>query len=279
MAEGEVDVAYTWAREGVAMLRVRLIHWKAAEAGERVEQLRSAGYEVVYRDMDGTGNLKELTDDPADAVVIDLGRLPSHGRDIGLYLRERKSTRHVPLLFAGGDPQKVERIKELLPDAAYASWNHIGDALRSAISNAPVDPVVPRSNFDAYSGTPLPKKLGIKEGSSVLLMDPPEDFGETLGALPDGASLYTQTAGPAPLAVWFTRSRADLEGRLDEALSSLAETGSLWIATPKKASGVATDLNQNIVREVGLSAGLVDYKVCSIDRTWSGLLFTRRRSG
>ena len=261
------------------MPRVRLIHWKAAEASERVEHLQSAGYDVVFTAMDGPAAMKELVEDLADAVVIDLGRLPSHGRDIGLYLRERKSTRRVPLLFAGGDPQKVERIRELLPDAAYASWSDIGPALRDAIANAPDAPVVPRSSFEAYSGAPLPKKLGIKEGSSVLLIDPPEDFSETLGPLPERASLRTEPGGPAQLAVWFTRSRADLEGRLEETLCSLAEGGSMWIASPKKASKVASDLNQNVVREVGLAAGLVDYKVCSIDGTWSGLLFTRRRSG
>ena len=168
------------------MHRVRLIHWKAAEAVERVEKLRSAGYEVVYRDMGNSADLKELAEDPADAVVIDLGRLPSHGRDIGLYLRERKSTRHVPLIFAGGDPQKVDRIRALLPDAAYASWDGIDTSLKSAIANAPADPVVPRSGFEAYSGTPLPKKLGIKEGSTVFLIDAPQDFDETLGALPRG---------------------------------------------------------------------------------------------
>ena len=261
------------------MHRVRLIHWKAAEAVERVEQLRSAGYDVVYRDMGNSADLKELVEDPTDAVVIDLGRLPSHGRDIGLYLRERKSTRHVPLIFAGGDPQKVDRIRELLPDAAYASWDGIDTSLKSAIANAPADPVVPRSNFEAYSGTPLPKKLGIKEGSTVFLIDPPQDFDETLGELPEGAALCTQPDSHCRLAIWFTKSREELEGRMEETLRSLAESGGLWIAWPKKASKVASDLDQNVVREIGLAAGLVDYKVCSIDRTWSGLLFTRRHSG
>ena len=261
------------------MYRVRLIHWKAAEAVERVEQLRSAGYEVVYRDMDGSADLKELAEDPADAVVIDLGRLPSHGRDIALYLRERKSTRHMPLIFAGGDPQKVDRIRELLPDAAYASWDGIDTSLKSAIANAPADPVVPRSGFEAYSGTPLPKKLGIKEGSTVFLIDAPQDFDETLGALPEGVALCTQPDSPCRLAIWFTKSREELEVRMEETLRSLADSGGLWIAWPKKASKVASDLDQNVVREIGLAAGLVDYKVCSIDRTWSGLLFTRRRSG
>ena len=261
------------------MHRVRLIHWKAAEAVERVEKLRSAGYDVVYRDMGNSADLKELVEDPTDAVVIDLGRLPSHGRDIGLYLRERKSTRHVPLIFAGGDPQKVERIRELLPDAAYASWNGIDTSLKSAIANAPADPVVPRSGFDAYSGTPLPKKLGIKEGSTVFLIDAPQDFDETLGALPEGAALCTQPDSPCRLAIWFTKSREELEVRMEETLKSLADSGGLWIAWPKKASKVASDLDQNVVREIGIAAGLVDYKVCSIDRTWSGLLFTRRRTG
>ena len=179
------------------MYRVRLIHWKAAEAVECVEKLRSAGYDVVYRDMGNSADLKELVEDPTDAVVIDLGRLPSHGRDIGMYLRERKSTRHVPLIFAGGDPQKVERIRELLPDAAYASWDGIDTSLKSAIANAPADPVVPRSGFEAYSGTPLPKKLGIKEGLTVLLIDAPRDFDGTLGELPKDASLCTQPDSPA----------------------------------------------------------------------------------
>ena len=259
------------------MSRVRLIHWKAAEAEERIERLQAAGYEVVYRDMGSSADLKELAENLADAVVIDLGRLPSHGREVARWLRERKATRRVPLVFAGGDPQKVERIKELLPDAVYAVWDDIGDSLALAIANAPADPVVPVSSSGAYSGVPLTKKLGIKEGLSVLLIDPPEDFADTLGELPQGATLHTHADGPSPLAVWFTKSRAELEGGLEEKMRSVAEGGSLWIASPKKASKVVTDLNQNVVREIGLAAGLVDYKVCAIDSTWSGLLFTRRR--
>ena len=261
------------------MRRVRLIHWKAAEAEERVEQLNSAGYEVDFRAMDDPDALKELTEIPADVIVIDLGRLPSHGRDMAWYLRERKATRRVPLVFAGGDPQKVERIRELLPDASYTPWSDIEAAVNNALASAPVDPIVPKSSSGAYSGTPLTKKLGIKEGSSVLLIHPPDGFAETLGPLPEGATLYTDPSDPARLAVWFVMSRAELENGLEDKIQLLAETGSLWIASPKKASKLVTDLNQNVVREVGLVSGLVDYKVCAIDPTWSGLLFTRRRSG
>ena len=261
------------------MHRARLIHWNVTEAAERADQLRSSGYEVVYKALDGSADMRELADDLPDAFIIDLGRLPSHGRDIALYLRERKSTRHVPLVFTGGAQDKVERIKELLPDAAYTSWSGIRAALERAIADAPAAPVVPRSGFEAYSGTPLPKKLGVKEDSSVLLIDAPPDFEETLGELPKGARLHTQPRTPRQLTIWFNRSRIDLESRMAEVARSLADGEGLWIAWPKKASGVASDLSQNDVRELGLAAGLVDYKVCAIDRTWSGLLFTRRRSG
>ena len=261
------------------MHMARLFHWNATEAAERADQLRSSGFEVVYKALHGPADMRELADDLPDAFVIDLGRLPSHGRDIALYLRERKSTRHVPLVFAGGAQDKVERIKALLPDAAYTSWSGIDAALERAIADAPAAPVVPRSGFEAYSGTPLPKKLRVKEDSSVLLIDAPQDFKETLGDLPKGARLHTQPRTPRQLTIWFNRSRIDLEGRIEEVARSLADGEGLWIAWPKKASGVASDLSQNYIRELGLAAGLVDYKVCAIDRTWSGLLFTRRRSG
>ena len=138
---------------------------------------------------------------------------------------------------------------------------------------------MPRSNFEAYSGTPLPKKLGIKEGSTVFLIDAPQDFDETLGELPEGAALCTQPDSHCRLAIWFTKSREELEGRMEETLRSLAGKRRPLDSLAEKASKVASDLDQNVVREIGLAAGLVDYKVCSIDRTWSGLLFTRRHSG
>ena len=181
------------------------------------------------------------------------------------------------MLFAGGDAAKVARLRETLPDAAYAPWEDVGGALADAIAHPPESPVVPESQFAGYSGTPLPKKLGVKPGMTVALLGAPDTFAETLGPLPEGASLAWDVAGPSPLVVWFVRSRAELEGGLPRAIAAVAPRGGLWMAWPKRASGVATDLTQQSVREAGLAAGLVDYKVAAIDRTWSGLLFTRRR--
>jgi hypothetical protein len=258
------------------MSYVRLIHWKAEEAEQRAEGLRSAGYEVLSTPFDGEA-LRALRERPPSAVVIDLSRVPSHGRDIALSLRKYKSTRYVPLIFVEGAPEKVRRIKELLPDAIYTTWTRIAASLEEAIANPPAEPVVPRSVMDAYAGTPLPKKLGIKPGSSVSLVGPPGGFVEVLGDLPDGVELHTGLQSIPDLTLWFTRSHGDLETRI-QSMASLAEQGGLWIIWPKKSSGVQSDLSQSVVREVAMAAGLVDFKVCSVDETWSGLRFTAKRT-
>lgn len=125
-----------------------------------------------------------------------------------------------------------------------------------------------------YSKTPLPKKLGIKEGSRVAVLGAPDAFAETLGPLPDGARLKRGTSGGADLVLWFMRSRRQLERGLER--YRLLDVP-VWMIWPKQASGVATDLTENLIRDAGLGAGLVDYKVCAVDETWSGLLFRRRR--
>jgi CheY-like chemotaxis protein len=259
----------------MSMYRLCLIHWNAAEAEERVHLLRSAGYEVAYEPLDAAV-LRRLRADPPDAVVIDLSRLPSHGRDVGLAVRMSKATRHVPLVFVAGAAEKVARVKEQLPDAVYATWSQIGDALPHAIDHPPAEPVAPRSLFDGYSGTPLPKKLGIKPNSAVALVDAPVGFEDTLGELPEGAVHRRQAGAPADVTLWFIRSREDLESRIEE-MGAFAERGGLWIIWPKKSSGIVSDLSQTAVREAGLASGLVDYKVCAVDATWSGLRFTRRK--
>ncbi len=257
------------------MNRVHLIHWNAAEAEERSDQLRSAGYEVVYETLDPAG-LRAMREDPPSAVVIDLNRLPSQGRDMAVAIRKYRATRHVPLVFVDGDPEKVARIKELLPDAVYTTWSQIGSSLEHAITHPPAEPVVPGSTMAGYAGAPLPKKLGIKANSVVVLVGAPEGFEETLGDLPEGVALLGEASSQPDVILWFTTSRSDLERDI-ERMGAFAGQGGLWIAWPKKSSGIASDLSQAVVREAGLAAGLVDFKVCAIDETWSGLRFTRRK--
>jgi hypothetical protein len=126
-----------------------------------------------------------------------------------------------------------------------------------------------------YSGTPLIQKLGIKAKGRVLLIGAPREF--SVGALPEGAKLApARGSSRADVILCFAKDRASLPARFLAAASRLESNGGLWIAWPKKASKVPTDLDENVVREIGLAAGLVDNKVCAIDGTWSGLRFVIR---
>jgi Protein of unknown function (DUF3052) len=128
-----------------------------------------------------------------------------------------------------------------------------------------------------YSGTPLARKLGIKEGQSVALLGAPDGFEATLEGLPDGVMLRTAARGTNEVLVSFHTARADLERRLPTLLKAMDVDGGLWVAWPKKASGVPTDITEDTVREVALPLGLVDNKVCAIDDTWSGLRIVWRK--
>lgn len=127
-----------------------------------------------------------------------------------------------------------------------------------------------------YSGTPLPKKLGIKAGARVALLRAPDGFEDTLQPLPEGVHLRTSARGSQDVVLFFATRLAELERRFDGLARSLVPHGGLWIAWPKRNATVATDLRENIVRDVGLAHGLVDNKVCAVDDTWSGLRFVYR---
>jgi hypothetical protein len=125
-----------------------------------------------------------------------------------------------------------------------------------------------------YSGTPLPKKLGIKEQYRVAFLDLPVDVrAELKTAL---ASCSVAKSGPVDFAMIFVRSARQLKQQFPQLAKQLAPAGILWVSWPKKASGVATDLNENEVRRIGLEAGLVDVKICAVNEIWSGLKFVIR---
>ena len=260
--------------------RVLLVHWNAEEAEERAERLRKAGYEAApHSDKDGA-SFRAIRDAPPDVFVIDLSRVPSHGRDLGVWLRQQKPTRAVPLVFVDGDPEKVARVRKLLPDAAYTPWSRIRSAIRGALRVAlrtPASDLTVPNIMQGYSGTPLPKKLRIKEGSRVALLGAPDDFEQTLADLPAGVSIRRQARGKNDIVMLFAKSRAEMASRFAAAEKAMAEGGGMWITWRKKSSGAVADLTQAEVRRYGLDAGLVDYKIAAIDDTWSGLLFARRK--
>ncbi len=128
-----------------------------------------------------------------------------------------------------------------------------------------------------YSGTPLARKLGIKDGALVVLLDAPDGFEAELEPLPDGVDVRRRLADGIDVAVLFVTSVSQLERRFPPAAAALSPTGGLWVAWPRWSSGVATDLTENLLRQIVLPAGLVDNKVCAVNQAWSGLRFVIRR--
>ncbi|XVU28470.1 DUF3052 domain-containing protein [Actinoplanes sp. CA-054009] len=136
-----------------------------------------------------------------------------------------------------------------------------------------------RVDMAGYSGTPLYRKLGIKPGHRVALLDAPAGFAATLGGLPDGVVVLRELAVdvPSDVIVLFVTGRHELRGRLDEVRAGMAQDGGFWVAWPKRASKVPTDVTEDVIREIALPTGLVDNKVCAIDGIWSGLRLVIRR--
>lgn len=131
--------------------------------------------------------------------------------------------------------------------------------------------------MSGYSGKPLARKLGLKPKTTIVLVDAPEHAEALLEPLPDGTKLRRGNRGRREMTIWFVTERAVFERRLESVAAAVGE-GTLWMAWPKRSSGVETDVTEDAIREVVLPAGLVDTKVCAIDETWSGLRLTRRRS-
>ena len=254
---------------------IRLICWNEGRAAEIEAELEAMGFSVCAGVFDAS-TLRELADKPPAALVIDLGRLPAQGRDVGVALRTRAGTRRIPLILVDGAKEKIARTREVLPDAVYSTRVEMADAVARAIADPPAKPIIPPSNLAGYSGTPLPKKLGVKPGSTVALVDAPDGFVATLGELPDGVSFQQAACAGAEVTLWFVKSLDALEDGI-KPMAEVAGEGRLWVCWPKKASGTVTDVTQNHVRSTGLATGLVDFKIAAIDATWSGLCFARRK--
>lgn len=248
-------------------MRVVLISW-AKELDDKLTSIRGLADAVETVAPKGPPELKAIGADPPDAVVIDLDRRPSDGLVMGIYLRRQPPSRHVPQVFVGGAPDKVDRVRAILPDARYADWPGVATQLRTAIERPPDDPIVP-DTMAPYAGVPLGQKLGVTNAATVRLIAPPDGFAAKLEAA-------RQTDGPAELVILFVRTPADLEAELAAAFDAVTDGGSIWIAWPKGGKTAQGDLTQPLVQRRGLDEGWVDYKVASFDDTWSGLRFKRR---
>jgi hypothetical protein len=259
------------------MLPVRLICWDKDLASQRKRELTSAGFIVDSEPLEPGRLIGQLRAKPVAAVLIDLDRLPSHGREVAVSVRRSKTTRLIPIVFAGGLPEKVERIRKELPDAFFANWTKVAGVLTNALKSRPVAPVLPPAHMERYAGSPLIKKLGISPGMQVSILAAPDEIEAILGELPEGVRVERAITNQTRMVLWFVRSRQQLESEIEYVGAQLPVGCSLWIIHPKKSGRYRVDFNQNDVRAAGLSAGWVDYKVCAVDADWSGLKFARRK--
>jgi hypothetical protein len=204
--------------------------------------------------------------------VIDLTRMPSHGREIAVYMRGTKATRHIPIVFAGGEPEKVAKIRQILPDATYAAWEGIPAALEKALAKSPADPVVPGQMMTRYGDRTLSQKLGIKPGTVVTALDPPRSFPDLLGDLPDGVKFAEDERTPGPVTMWFIHDASTYQSLISKR-RAIARRSKLWIVWPKGEAGKRIGLTQYVVRQTALDVGLVDYKICAVDEKWTAMLF------
>ena len=259
------------------MSRVLFFHWNADEAETRASKLRAAGHDVKIHSREADiAKLRAVREAPPDVCVVDLARAPSHGREIGVWWRQQKNTRLIPLVFVEGDPEKTKPVRDLLPDAEYTDWGHIRAAIRRSVKRSIGKPVVP-DTMAGYAGTPLAKKLGIKAGSRLALLGAPEGFEPA--DLPEGVTVVRRAGGkPANVVLLFSRTRTELGRRFDVAARTAAEGGRLWLIWPKKTSPLASDLTQAGVRRYGMDSGWVDFKIAAIDSDWSGLCFSRSKA-
>jgi hypothetical protein len=262
---------------------VRLICWNETDATERAKILTRGGYRVIADPPENAGGMVRYFRDLApDAVVIDLDRLPSHGRELGLSLRASKSTSHLPLVFAGGVPEKVDIIRTALPDVIFTPWgNSIAAAIERAMAQ-PAPPRLPSRELPKINGAgSLERKLDIKPQTHFAIVyanrNEQQWLAELLVSIPDGAVQQRRMDAATTLALFSVATLRDLMRAFEQARSSLPPKASLWIVHPKQTSPLAADFNQDDVREAGLAHGFVDYKVCAVDKDWSALKFARRR--
>ncbi len=252
------------------MLRLRLIHWNADEGARYLALLKDAGHRVEYNPEFSPHLLREWRAAPPDAFVIDLSRLPSHGREIAIALRQSKATRAVPLVFCEGEEEKIAKTRALLPDAVYCKFSKLKSTLRSL--RAPHAPVMPVPVMERYATRTAAQKLGIKSGDTVCLIDAPRDALSAIGELPPDVT-FVETP-PAAVTLFFATDPQQLRQQLSELRSSGTQT-KLWVCW-KKGKSAGNGVSERLVQETGVSLGLVDYKICSINPVWSGLLFSMK---
>jgi hypothetical protein len=255
-----------------------LVCWNPELAADRAKFLKKASLEVDASPFDPAGMITRLRENPPGVMLIDLDRLPSHGRAVAVMLRTSKSMGHIPIVFAGGVEEKVARVRTEIPDAIFTDWAKAPTAIKKALKDPPVALVKPAPYMQTWAGSRLVKKLDLKPGTKAALIGAEDGFLELLGDLPEGVQLDSRIKPDTKLVLWFVRASHEIAAAFEFACARMPQGCSIWILYPKKAGRYRVDFNQNDIRLTGLEAGVVDYKICAVDDDWSGMKFARRKA-
>jgi hypothetical protein len=193
---------------------------------------------------------------------------------MAVWIRNRKSSRHLPIVFVDGEPEKVARVREVLPDAIYATCSTLGRALKAASKNRLSNPVIPPSAMERFQAKTAAQKLGIAAHSAVAVFDPPRDYSSVLGQMPEGVEFLEDPETPQKVTLWFIRDAESMIAAVRR-MRALASGTKLWVLWPKAQPN---RFREGSIRELAIDNGLVDYKICSVNQQWSGILFARKKA-
>ncbi len=241
---------------------------------------RAQGFDAEYDERPASREMAEWRLTPPDLFLIDLTRLPSHGREMGVAIRNSKHLRSVPVMvFYDGEPEKVERVKQVIPDAVFVSSAKLIPALKRALRAGPVkQPVRPAAMMSRYGNRTVAQKVGIEPHSMVALWEAPGGVEQILEGLPEGVRWVEPDDDHATLAIFFA-SDEDSVNEAFQLARQYSHLKKIWVAR-RKASGnkASVAVSETLLRETGLAFGFVDYKVCGLSDEWSGLLFARKKA-
>jgi len=268
--------------EKSAKRTIRLVCWDPEAAAGHIRRIEKSlprrRFEFDASGFQTSGMTGRLRSTNTVVVVFDLNRRPALARDIATAIRATKSTSQIPIVFAGGLPEKVALVRAALPEATFTDWDEAGAAVANAIANPAPAGTRPQAHMERYAGSSLAKKLGVKPGMGVALLgSPPDEFEESVSEQMEDAAMSRRVTPQTGMALWFVQSRDEVDLAAVRIAAWLADDRQAWMIYPKQAGRLRVDFTQHDVRAAGIAAGLVDYKICAVDADWSGLKFARRK--
>lgn len=244
--------------------RVALVCWSKS-APEHKRSLTKLGYQVDPVISRGSGAIGKLVATTPQAIIIDLDKQPAYGREIATVFRNSKSTLHMPLVFAGGLPEKIPNVRAEIPDAVYCTWEDVQVGIEQAIARPPMRPVRPRARGEAVvSGSVLARKFRIKPEHNITILGDVIGLGKRL-TIEYEDRISPQTA----MTLAVVRTADELEAALELASGQLPKKAILWIIHPKQSGKLRSDFTQTDIVQRAPAFGFSGFMMCAVDADWS----------